>query len=109
MRDETSQEKEVRRGVRFNQIALAALAVLAANFYHHADRRLKLIGVTGTNGKSTSVTFLQSILQQAGKKTGLIGTIENDTGKRRFPSGMTTPEATELQQMFAEMVDAGCE
>ena len=48
--------------------ARQALAVLAANFYHHADRRLKLIGVTGTNGKSTSVTFLQSILQQAGKK-----------------------------------------
>lgn len=89
--------------------ARQALAVLAANFYHHADRRLKLIGVTGTNGKSTSVTFLQSILQQAGKKTGLIGTIENDTGKRRFPSGMTTPEATDLQQLFAEMVDAGCE
>lgn len=85
-----------------------ALALMAGNFYGHPDRKLCLIGVTGTNGKSTSVTFLKAILEEAGHRTGLIGTIECCTGRRRIPSTMTTPEAPDLQALFAEMVEAGC-
>lgn len=85
-----------------------ALAILSANYYGHPTKNLKLIGVTGTNGKTTSVYILKSILEKAGEKVGLIGTIANYIGDEKIKSERTTPESLELQKLFKEMVDKGC-
>lgn len=86
-----------------------ALAVTASNYYGNPSKKLKLIGVTGTNGKTTSVYLLKSILEKTGKKVGLIGTIANHIGDEVIESERTTPESLELQQLFSKMVDCGCE
>lgn len=86
-----------------------ALAIMAANFYNHPTNDIKLIGVTGTNGKSTIVYMLKSILEEAGHKVGLVGTIANHIGNTILPSERTTPESLELQKMFRDMVDNGCD
>jgi UDP-N-acetylmuramoyl-L-alanyl-D-glutamate--2,6-diaminopimelate ligase len=88
-----------------------ALALLAARFYHYPSRQLPLIGITGTNGKTTISYLLASILEAAGYKVGVIGTIAYRWGKIVKPAALTTPDATELQrmicQMLAEKVDYG--
>lgn len=83
---------------------------LAERFYGQPSTRLKLIGVTGTNGKTTTVTITKHLLASAGHKCGLIGTVELDTGAPGGPSPatLTTPGAIELTQLLAEMVDNGC-
>ena len=86
-----------------------ALAVMSANFYDNPAKNLKIIGVTGTNGKTTSVYLLKSILEKAGKKVGLVGTIANYVGEEKIESHRTTPESLELQKLFRSMVDANCE
>ena len=86
-----------------------ALAQIAANYYGNPADKLKLIGVTGTNGKTTSVYLLKSILEKAGKKVGLIGTIANHIGEEVIEAERTTPESLELQELFKRMVDCGCE
>lgn len=86
-----------------------ALALMAANYYGHPTRKLKLIGVTGTNGKTTTVYLLKSILEKAGKKVGLVGTIANYIGSTKIKSERTTPESLELQKLFRDMVEADCE
>lgn len=86
-----------------------ALATMSANYYDHPAKSLKLIGVTGTNGKTTSVYILKSILEKAGKKVGLVGTIANYIGDEKVKSERTTPESLELQKLFKDMVDKGCE
>lgn len=85
-----------------------ALATMSANFYDHPTKKLKLIGVTGTNGKTTSVYILKSILEKAGEKVGLVGTIANYIGDEKVKSERTTPESLELQKLFKDMVDKGC-
>ncbi len=86
-----------------------ALAQLGANFYHHPARAMKLIGVTGTNGKTTSTLLLKHILEQTcGAKVGLIGTMDNMIGHESVPAERTTPESLDLQALFAKMRDAGC-
>lgn len=84
------------------------LATMAANLYDHPTKKLKLIGVTGTNGKTTSVYILKSILEKTGEKVGLIGTIANYIGDEKIESSHTTPESLELQKLFKSMVDKGC-
>lgn len=86
-----------------------ALALMAANYYGHPTRKLKLIGATGTNGKTTTVYLLKSILEKAGKKVGLVGTIANYIGDTKIKSERTTPESLELQKLFKDMVEADCE
>ncbi|MBU5456199.1 UDP-N-acetylmuramoyl-L-alanyl-D-glutamate--2,6-diaminopimelate ligase [Caproiciproducens sp. MSJ-32] len=86
-----------------------ALAIMSANYYNHPTRELKLVGVTGTNGKTTTVYLLKSILEKAGKKVGLIGTIANYIGDKKLESDHTTPESLELQKLFRDMVEDGCE
>lgn len=86
-----------------------ALALMAANYYGHPTRKLKLIGVTGTNGKTTTVYLLKSMLEKAGKKVGLVGTIANYIGDTKIKSERTTPESLELQKLFKNMVEADCE
>ena len=84
-----------------------SLARVAANFYGHPADALKLVGVTGTNGKTTTVFLVDSILRAAGDTTGLIGTTGYHTPKGPRPAPNTTPESLDLQQMFAEIRDAG--
>lgn len=85
-----------------------AMAVLASTFYRHPTRHLKLIGVTGTNGKTTVTHLIRDILQDSGRMTGLIGTMNMKIGDRVYPVKNTTPESLELQRGFREMVDRGC-
>ena len=87
-----------------------ALAVCSSNFYDNPSRKFKLIGVTGTKGKTTTTFMIKEILEKAGKKVGLIGTIATyRSGKKVKDSDRTTPESLELQREFAEMVKAGVE
>ena len=86
-----------------------ALARLGTNFYGHPADSMQIIGVTGTNGKTTVTCWLKHILEVAtGKKVGLIGTMENYIGKEVIPTERTTPESLDLQRLFARMRDAGC-
>lgn len=85
-----------------------AWAQLSANWFHHPADKLQLVGVTGTNGKTTTVYLLKSILEAAGHKVGLIGTIQNMIGDRILPAARTTPDTYELQSLFALMVAEGC-
>ncbi len=84
-----------------------ALATLGRNFYGNPSRRLCLIGVTGTNGKTTVTYLMESILRAAGFSTGVIGTVNYRYGGTAFPAPHTTPESIELQKMLREMADAG--
>ena len=82
-----------------------ALAVISSNFYGNPSKKLKLIGVTGTKGKTTTTFMIKEILEKAGKKVGLIGTIATYiNGKNMGDSDRTTPESLELQKIFAQMV-----
>ena len=86
-----------------------ALAVIGANFYHHPADRMTMIGVTGTNGKTTTTYLLKAILErEPGVKVGLIGTNQNLIGSKVLPTERTTPESFELQALFARMLAEGC-
>ncbi len=99
---------------RFPQLAVIqiahgrnALALASANFFGHPERQLKLTGITGTNGKTTTAFFLDAILNHAGRKTVLIGTIEYHVAGLIRPSPHTTPESRDLLELLREGVDAG--
>jgi UDP-N-acetylmuramoyl-L-alanyl-D-glutamate--2,6-diaminopimelate ligase len=85
-----------------------ALALLAAAMNGHPSRQMRLIGVTGTNGKTTTTHLLKAILEAAGATVGLVGTIEYKIGDRIVPATHTTPESLELSTLLADMVSAGC-
>lgn len=84
-----------------------ALAIISSNYYDNPSKKMKIIGVTGTNGKTTSTFMMKSILETAGYKVGLVGTIANYIGDKKVPSHRTTPESLELQKLFKHMVDEG--
>lgn len=86
-----------------------AYANMCSALYGNPKNSLKLIGVTGTNGKTTTTFLIKNILEQFGKKVGLIGTIHNMICDKVVPTENTTPDAHELHRVFREMVDAGCE
>ena len=87
-----------------------ALAIVSSNFYGNPSKKFKLIGVTGTKGKTTTTFMIKEILEKAGKKVGLIGTIATYiNGKKLKDSDRTTPESLELQQLFSQMVKEGVE
>lgn len=85
-----------------------ALAELSKGLFNDPSSKLKLIGVTGTNGKTTTTYILKHILQQAKYKTGLIGTIANYIGERKIDSKLTTPEANDLNLFFNDMIEQKC-
>jgi UDP-N-acetylmuramoyl-L-alanyl-D-glutamate--2,6-diaminopimelate ligase len=87
--------------------ARKALAIAAANFYGHPANALKLAAVTGTNGKTTTTSVIDSIIKATGAKTGLFGTIAYHTPLGDYPAPNTTPESVDLQGFFAEIRDAG--
>lgn len=84
-----------------------ALAIAAANFYRHPAAALQLVAVTGTNGKTTTTSLIDSIVKACGAKTGLFGTIAYHTPLGDYPSPNTTPESVDLQGFLAEIRDAG--
>lgn len=86
-----------------------ALAVIGSNFYENPKDKLKIIGVTGTNGKTTTAFMIKSILENAGKKVGLIGTIANYIGDEKLDTERTTPESLELHELFSKMVKENVE
>ena len=85
-----------------------ALGQMASNYYDNPSSKLKLIGITGTNGKTTTVTLLHRMFQMAGYKSGLISTIVNRIDEQEVPATHTTPDALELNRLLKQMVDAGC-
>lgn len=85
-----------------------ALAQMAANYFNHPAKEMKMIGITGTNGKTTTTYLVKTILEARGHKVGLIGTNQNMIGQEVIPTERTTPESFELQKLFRQMADAGC-
>jgi len=85
------------------------IAKMAGNFFDHPDRKLKLTGVTGTNGKTTIATWLYETTMDMGFKAGLISTVVNKIGPESTKATLTTPDAIELRRLIKKMTDAGCE
>src|SRR5438034_6713687 len=86
----------------------AALADFSASFYGHPARKLKLAAVTGTNGKTTTTFLIKHICENAGLRCGLIGTVRYEIGERVLPAIRTTPESLDLQELLAQIANAGC-
>ncbi|MBP5677611.1 MAG: UDP-N-acetylmuramoyl-L-alanyl-D-glutamate--2,6-diaminopimelate ligase [Bacteroidales bacterium] len=101
---------ELREGVSYVCVADSAyaLGLAAANYYGHPSSQLSLVGITGTNGKTTTVTLLHRMFRRLGYHVGLISTIVNKIDEEEVPTGHTTPDALELNQLLRRMVDAGC-
>ena len=87
----------------------AVYSPVCANFFGNPAQKLKLVGLTGTNGKTTTTFLIKQILENVGKKVGLIGTVQNMIGDKVYPAKFTTPDPYELQKLFAMMVEDGCE
>ncbi|MBA4494251.1 UDP-N-acetylmuramoyl-L-alanyl-D-glutamate--2,6-diaminopimelate ligase [Paenactinomyces guangxiensis] len=104
-------EEPVSPGVPVVQVpdSRRAMAVVASTFYRHPTRELKLIGITGTNGKTTTSHLIHRIFNDVGHKSGLIGTIHMKIGDRTYKVNNTTPEAVDLQKSFRLMRDEGCD
>lgn len=97
--------KEIPKGMCVVKVesTLAAMPRMAVRFYGRPSESMYMIGVTGTKGKTTTTTLIYRILMAAGRKTGLVGTIENRIGDEVLPSQYTTPQAFDLQQLFSQM------
>ena len=87
----------------------ASLGYIACNFYDNPSEKLKLVGITGTNGKTTTVTLLFNLFRGLGYNVGLLSTVENKINTTVIPSTHTTPDALALNELLAEMVEAGCQ
>jgi len=85
-----------------------AMAQAAAEVHHHPSRELQLVGITGTNGKTTTAYLIASIPEAAGEFVAMTGTVEYRLGPERFKADRTTPEATDMQRMLRQAVDIGC-
>ncbi len=106
-------EKEVKAPKDVTVIRVAdtryALALASAAYFDYPAQKLKVIGITGTKGKTTTTYMIKSILEQVGHKVGLIGTIEAIIGDTSIPASNTTPESYTIQQYLAQMVEEGCD
>lgn len=104
-------EKKIELASRIPQIIVtntrSALAVMSNRFYGEPSSRMTVIGITGTNGKTTTSYLTKSIIESSGNETGLIGTIQYQIGRRVIPAQETTPESVELHRYFAEMLKSG--
>ena len=102
---------ETAHGVAYVVVpdAAGALADMAAAFYDHPSRELKLVGITGTNGKTTTVTLLYDLGRALGYKAGLVSTVVYKVGERIVEATHTTPDPVRLNAMMREMADEGCE
>lgn len=99
-----------RRGITYLRVkdSAEALGIIASNFYGQPSTKLKLVGITGTNGKTTTATLLYKLFIKLGYKIGLLSTVKNQINDRVYPSTHTTPDALELNKMLHEMVKEGC-
>lgn len=86
-----------------------SLGFLSAAFYDHPSEKLKLVGITGTNGKTTTVTLLHQLFINLGYKCGMLSTVQNMIGREVIPATHTTPDAVQLNLLLSQMVDEGCE
>ena len=105
------KEVEFKEGITYIHVddPRLALAKLSCAYYDHPSRKMTVIGITGTKGKTTTSYMVQSILENAGKKVGIIGTIGSIVNGQFKETKNTTPESFELQKLMNEMVEAGCE
>ncbi len=96
--------------VTYIQVENSALAagLIAASFYDNPSSKIKLVGITGTNGKTTCATLLFQLFSNLGYKCGLLSTVQNQIGERILPSTHTTPDAISLQKLLAEMAEENC-
>lgn len=103
--------KEIDEQITYVEVndSRLALAVMANNFYDHPSSKLKLVGITGTNGKTTCVTILHKLFTRLGYKVGLLSTIENKIGEEAVPATHTTPDPIALNKLLSIMVNAGCD
>ena len=103
--------ERLRPGVCYLKVKDSGVAMgyMASAFYGNPSRELKLVGITGTNGKTTTVTLLYRLFKSLGYEAGLLSTIENRIGDRVVPSTHTTGDALEINALLREMVDAGCD
>jgi UDP-N-acetylmuramoyl-L-alanyl-D-glutamate--2,6-diaminopimelate ligase len=103
--------ENILSGVTYIQVENSnqALGLIAANFHDNPSSKLKLIGVTGTNGKTTTTSLLFDLFQKLGYKVGLISTVVYKIGEKEIKSTHTTPDAIRLNELFAQMVEEGCE
>jgi UDP-N-acetylmuramoyl-L-alanyl-D-glutamate--2,6-diaminopimelate ligase len=86
----------------------AALSIIASNFYDNPSEKLKLVGITGTNGKTTSATLLHQLFQKSGYKTGLLSTVKNKINDRAIAATHTTPDSVQLNELLSQMVSEQC-
>ena len=103
--------KELKSDVVYIRVSDSAqsLGIIASNFYDNPSSNLKLVGITGTNGKTTVATLLYKLFEELGYKTGLISTVENHIHTTIVPSTHTTPDPIALNRLLAQMVEAGCD
>lgn len=101
--------KRIISGITYVQVkdAQAALAFMASNYYGNPSEKLSLVGVTGTNGKTTVASLLYQLYQKAGNKTGLLSTVKIQIGDLSFPASHTTPDSLTINRYLHEMVEAG--
>lgn len=101
--------KQLRAGITYVRVADSrhALAIMAGNYYDHPDRKLKLIGITGTNGKTSVATLLYKLLHALGHKSGLISTVDIRIGSEVVAATHTTPDPLRLNELLAQMVEVG--
>lgn len=85
-----------------------ALAIMASNYYEDPSKKIKLIGITGTNGKTTTATLLYQLFQSLGKKCGLISTVRNYINNQEFKATHTTPDSLSINKILVEMINQGC-
>lgn len=97
-------------GITYIQVvdSAKALGIMAANFYGNPSEKIKVVAVTGTNGKTTTVTLLHQLFVRMGYSTGLLSTVENKINEEVIPSTHTTPDAVSVQALLRKMIDAGC-
>tara|TARA_B110000503_G_scaffold143095_1_gene242543 strand:+ start:2322 stop:3779 length:1458 start_codon:yes stop_codon:yes gene_type:complete len=102
--------EEKKEGIAYIRVhdTAASLGPIAAAFYDHPSASMKVIAVTGTNGKTTTVSLLHQLFRSMGRKAGMLSTVENSILDRAIPATHTTPDALQMQRLFRDMADAGC-
>ncbi|OKL40198.1 UDP-N-acetylmuramoyl-L-alanyl-D-glutamate--2,6-diaminopimelate ligase [Pontibacter flavimaris] len=102
--------QELKQSITYVQVqdSAQALGQMASAFYGHPSKKLQLVGITGTNGKTTSVTLLHKLFRELGYHVGMISTVQNQIDEEVIPSTHTTPDAVKLNELLAQMVKAGC-